>query len=553
MNNTDVDVLFIPYYYDLDRWHNDDLIGEETKQRKTPQPREALSHKSRMIRESVSIDDKRLDFSRFLSWAKYNTTAEYERYDSFSLTLLSGSYYMSFLRKRGYSVTVANAVNRITLDRLKEKCTPRFILISTTLILEHMVIRDFIGHLRRLWPSACIIAGGLFLVELKNTTAPSAFLDVLRIYGADAYVVSPYGEQALLSILDKRSRQELLQSAVPPCTFILDGKTVREPKSIVEEPLSMEDHYIHWNDYVTPDHLYHTIHTRTARSCAFHCAYCNFPINQGPLSLMDLEAVDEELRQLARLRKVNSIIFTDDTFNVPLPRFKKLCRLLEGYEFAWYSFFRPQYADEETAKLMVGSGCKAVFMGIESADNHILKIMNKKTTIEAMGRGIEILKKHEITCHANFVVGFPGETEGSASKIIPFLNSTGVDFFTLVPWSFVPSTPIGKRKKEFCIQGAFENWEHSTMNSQQANELIDRLAQLPCSAVQVAELAANNFWSEIMLLCNGFSPKEAQTCFQIYNNLAGENFTKDQIKSHPLYDEFMTALNSHEMPRPVNF
>jgi len=91
------------------------------------------------------------------------------------------------------------------------------------------------------------------------------------------------------------------------------------------------------------------------------------------------------------------------------------------------------------------------------------------------------------------------------------------------------------------------------MNSQQANELIDRLAQLPCSAVQVAELAANNFWSEIMLLCNGFSPKEAQTCFQIYNNLAGENFTKDQIKSHPLYDEFMTALNSHEMPRPVNF
>ena len=37
---------------------------------------------------------------------------------------------------------------------------------------------------------------------------------------------------------------------------------------------------------------------------------------------MPVEFVDRELAELARLGTVRSLIFTDDTFNVPLGRFK---------------------------------------------------------------------------------------------------------------------------------------------------------------------------------------------------------------------------------------
>src|SRR5260370_19152029 len=207
---------------------------------------------------------------------------------------------------------------------------------------------------------------------------------------------------------------------------------------------------------------------RTARSCAFKCAFCEYPVNQGPLTLMPVETVDEELRELKSLGTVRSLIFTDDTFNVPLARFKQLLKVLARYDFEWYSFFRPQYADEDTAKWMKDANCKAVFAGLEAADNEVLKSMNKAATVDQYKRGIEQLKKQDIHLHANFIVGFPGETEESAEKIVHFLDDMEIPFCTVCTWVYIPSTPIGERAREFGIQGMGIEWKHDTMNSQQA-------------------------------------------------------------------------------------
>ena len=37
--------------------------------------------------------------------------------------------------------------------------------------------------------------------------------------------------------------------------------------------------------------------------------------------------------------------------------------------------------------------------------------------------------------HANFIVGFPGETEEVPVKIVPFLNETGIEFCTICTWA----------------------------------------------------------------------------------------------------------------------
>ena len=60
----------------------------------------------------VVIGGKLFDFSRFLSWVRYGTTAEHERYDPFNMTLLSGTYYLSHLHRNGFNVRVANSVQR---------------------------------------------------------------------------------------------------------------------------------------------------------------------------------------------------------------------------------------------------------------------------------------------------------------------------------------------------------------------------------------------------------------------------------------------------------
>jgi len=85
---------------------------------------------------------------------------------------------------------------------------------------------------------------------------------------------------------------------------------------------------------------------------------------------------------------VEALIFIDDTFNLPVKRFKEILHILKEYKFRWYSFFRAQYCDEETAQLMKESGCDGVYLGIESSNETILKNMDKKTTSRQNREGI---------------------------------------------------------------------------------------------------------------------------------------------------------------------
>ena len=390
-----IDALFIPFFADIDRWHNDsdsDMTHESIANQKNAAHKGV--RKARMLSEGVMVDDRAYDLSRFLSWVAYGTTNEYERYDSYTLTLLSGCYYTSLLSRHGYNVYSANTVNRSSLQILADKVDPRFVLLSTTLILEHMVLRDCISYLRRLWPDAIVILGGLFLVELQKTNSREQLIELLNFYNADIYLITPYGEAPLLEILKRGTRKKLLEQPAIPSAFFLNGGEVQGPPADVkEEIMPLAQNYIRWSRHVPPGHLYHCVHMRTARSCAFKCAFCNFPINQGPLTMLPLQTVEDELTELSLCRKVDSIIFTDDTFNVPQKRFLQLCRLISRFNFSWYSFFRPQFGSREVAQLMKSAHCKAVFVGIESTDNTILKNMNKKTTIEDMKRGVEELKK----------------------------------------------------------------------------------------------------------------------------------------------------------------
>ena len=218
---------------------------------------------------------------------------------------------------------------------------------------------------------------------------------------------------------------------------------------------------------------------------------------------------------------MRSLIFTDDTFNVPLRRFKELLRVLASYDFEWYSFFRPQYADEETAELMKASHCRAVFAGLESVDDQVLKNMNKVATADAYRRGIEQLKRQDIRVHANFIVGLPGETEESAGKISPFIDEMGIDFCTVCVWCFIPSTPIAARRAEFGIEGMGLEWRHDTMTLEQAQALARQVVEGQKHAVHNA--VRGEAWTEFLLYANGFTVDEVKLAIRTFNRFLGRD------------------------------
>jgi p-methyltransferase len=548
-----IDALFIPFYANVDRWHNDsDADYEPPSLARSRGLLAALSDELFMKDEvDLVIDGKLYDFSRFLSWVRYGTTAEHERYDPFSLTLLAGTYYLNFLQRHGFSARVANSVHRGRLPALGEKYDPRFVLLSTTLLFdgaERDSIPLAVAQIRRTFPDAVIVLGGLMLVSYEKNLPAPMFHGLLRSYGADAYVVSPRGENALLAILRRGSASALTEEPRIPSTYVVSAGRVLEPSG-ADEGIDMADGYIRWSHLPQTDHLYHTVHMRTARSCAFKCAFCEYPVNQGPLTLMPLDAVAQELNEIRALGTVRSLVFTDDTFNVPLPRFKELLRLLARYDFEWYSFFRPQYADAETARLMKAAHCRAVFAGLESVDDRVLKNMNKAAKADDYRRGIEQLKKNGIEVHANFIVGFPGETEDSAAKISGFLDEMALPFYTVCTWVYIPSTPVGARAAEFGLRGIGMEWQHATMSSTEAQAIARGIVNGHKHAVH--NTVRGEAWSEFLLYANGFTVDEVRLAISTFNQFLGRDAPAEEIRATANYAALRAALERHPMPAPA--
>lgn len=549
-----IDALFISYYEDLDRWHNDHLVGDHLEGGVTgPRPTsdaapEDLTNHGRLLRQTLRVDGHFINQQRLHSKLIYGTTAEYRRFDSFAFTHLSGSYYRSLLSGHGYEVEHAQQTDRLSLIELSESVSPRYVLISSSFLAEANRILDLCQRVRTLWPDAGIVVGGLVLVELSRSLHPLAMRHMMKAWDADAYVVSALGEEPLLEIL-KREPTELPGLELPK-TWVRDEQVgYRLSTEREEQGIPIDETYVRWSR-LDPASLYHTVNLRTARSCAFNCSFCTFVSLQGAHEVNRPETLEAELQELTRNGAVRSIIFTDDTFNVPAPRFKQICRLLAKFDFEWYSFCRPQHLDEEAAQLMAESGCKSVFIGLESADDRVLKFMNKSATCRTAARGIALLKKYGITCHVNFIIGFPGDVPENTRKIVPFMDDLGVDFFCASPWYLSPTAPISLQAEEHGIEGRFWNWKHNTMDIERACELEIELFETPKHAVFSSEIAQSTFWGEMLFLTNGFSVDEVRQIKRTYNSFAGQDLRSDELATTPELAELKRLLGKIDFPVP---
>jgi len=64
-------------------------------------------------------------------------------------------------------------------------------------------------------------------------------------------------------------------------------------------------------------------------------------VRAGEHRLAEIERVEADMRALSDVG-VEYVYFIDDTFNVPLPRFKDLCRMMirNRFRFRWLSYLR---------------------------------------------------------------------------------------------------------------------------------------------------------------------------------------------------------------------
>jgi p-methyltransferase len=303
-------------------------------------------------------------------------------------------------------------------------------------------VTEMVDFIRKHNQTVKIVVGGPLIANHTRNCQGADLKSALDDIGADIYVTDSQGELTLSNIV-RCLRDEGDLDLVPNIIIARDGALHHTGKS--PENNSLDENSIDWQAF--PDEtLGPTLQTRTARSCAFKCSFCNYPARAGALALASLETLEKEFDSMRALGDVENVVFIDDTFNVPLPRFKDICRLIikREYSFKWFSYFRCSNSDEETIDLMAQSGCKGVFLGIESGSPSILKNMNKAATVEKYAVGIKMLHERDILSFGSFITGFPGETESTIKETIDFIKDTKPSYWRTQMWYCEPGTPIGE-------------------------------------------------------------------------------------------------------------
>jgi len=455
----------------------------------------------------VDLGGNKLDYVGLMNYlsglAGRSSQPVKQEFRSGDIPNLAAVYLTNFLRQRGFEARYINLFQQekdLLIEYLDQD--PLCVAITTTLYVVNAPVIEMVEFIRDHNSKVKIVVGGPLIANHARNNQGQALQAALDDIGADIYVIEGQGEETLSRIIDCLNRKGDL-SETPNIAFFQNGRLQRT--GVVPENNSLDGNYIDWGRFPDKD-LGSTIQTRTARSCAFNCSFCNYPVRAGKLTLAGVQTIERELDSMRELGNVKNVVFIDDTFNVPLPRFKDICKMIikNDYRFNWFSYFRCSNSDEEAIELMARSGCQGVFLGIESGSPEILKNMNKAATVEKYLDGVKLLRQHGILTFGSFIIGFPGETDATVAETSAFLREAKPDYYRAQLWYCEPGTPIDSQRVKRQINGEGFVWDHATMDSLAAMDHIDRLFLTMKDSIWLPQWSFD-FWIIPYLLSKGIT------------------------------------------------
>lgn len=142
---------------------------------------------------------------------------------------------------------------------------------------------------------------------------------------------------------------------------------------------------------------------------------------------------------------------------------KQFAELMSEYNLDWSAETRVDMVDKKTLNYLSKSGCVELEFGVETMNEDVLKLTNKKQDRKKILRAFELTKEAGINVHTNWMIGLPGETKESMLENIDFacnLVENGLidtlNHVIMVPY---PGTPLERNPEKYGIRILNKNWE----------------------------------------------------------------------------------------------
>lgn len=149
----------------------------------------------------------------------------------------------------------------------------------------------------------------------------------------------------------------------------------------------------------------------SSRGCPFSCSFCSASfLYKGCYRKESSDHVIKQYKKLIDDNNVDLVEYLDDNFFVDVEWAK---RVVLGIGKPYRALIRVDRINEETCKLLNDTGCRAIFVGIESGNERIRNdVMNKRLRDRQIYDAVSMMSRMcpDINISAMFIGGIPGET-----------------------------------------------------------------------------------------------------------------------------------------------
>jgi tRNA-2-methylthio-N6-dimethylallyladenosine synthase len=290
---------------------------------------------------------------------------------------------------------------------------------------------------------------------------PVAKPDAADIYIINTCTVRAHAENRALAYISglkgwKRQKGRVL--AVVGCLAKEKADTITKTLDFVDLVLG-PDSYRRISEYVSqimetgtriidtrPEHeTYHGVYpvassvsgfVSITRGCSNYCSYCIVPYVRGPVRSRPADDICAELTHLAE-QGVKDITLLGQNVNeyhhgnIDFTDLLKKAATTKGLSRLRFLTSHPKDFDQETVQAIKDHDtiCEWFHLPVQSGNNRILKMMNRKYTIEKYRALIEHIRKNlpEASITTDIIVGFPTETTGEYEETIALVKEIRFD------------------------------------------------------------------------------------------------------------------------------
>jgi radical SAM superfamily enzyme YgiQ (UPF0313 family) len=217
--------------------------------------------------------------------------------------------------------------------------------------------------------------------------------------------------------------------------------------------------------------LFDLVPIMTARGCPYHCDFCCVTDLFGKeIRHIPVDNIVRDIKESGR----KNFMFLDDNIIGHSRYAKELFAALKPLKISWVgqSSISLLVNDDELLKLAAESGCKGLFIGLESVKEAQMHSLRKSfKSLEGLENALKKMRKAGIFVQASMIFGFDEDTKEVFDDTAKFLIKNkvhSVAFNVLTPY---PGTKTFQKMKEEgrLLTDDWKYYDHSTVVYQPKN------------------------------------------------------------------------------------